>query len=50
MFNILCLVMMGLVWVRGGRFIKIRTVFFCMRMRGWMYGVFGLVVPHMVMQ
>ena len=40
----------GLVCVSGGLFAIIRMSFFCVRISGLMYSLFGLSVPQMEME
>ena len=40
----------GLVCVSGGLFAIIRMSFFCVRISGLMYSLFGLSVPQMAME
>jgi hypothetical protein len=48
MLSSLCLVMSGLVCVRGGRLHMILMSFFWILMSGFMYAAFDFSVPHTV--
>ena len=48
-FSSLSSVIIGFVWVWGGRFFISLISFFCIRIRGWMYVWFGSDVPQIVL-